>query len=46
VGGEKVVDLWGGGRNADTGAPWERDTMVVIPHLRPRADTIGGGGSV
>jgi CubicO group peptidase (beta-lactamase class C family) len=30
VGGEKVVDLWGGVRNAVTGEPWERDTMVVI----------------
>jgi CubicO group peptidase (beta-lactamase class C family) len=30
VGGKNVVDLWGGVRDADTGAPWERDTMVVI----------------
>ena len=29
-GGEKVVDLWGGIRNTQTGEPWERDTMVVI----------------
>jgi len=28
--GEKVVDLWGGIRNKETGAPWERDTMVVV----------------
>jgi CubicO group peptidase (beta-lactamase class C family) len=28
--GEKVVDLWGGVRNAATGEPWERDTMVII----------------
>ena len=28
--GEKVVDIWGGARNKDTGKPWERDTMVVI----------------
>ena len=28
--GEKVVDLWGGVRNTDTGAPWQRDTMVVV----------------
>ena len=28
--GEKVVDIWGGVRNKTTGAPWERDTMVVI----------------
>ena len=28
--GEKVVDLWGGVRNRDTGEPWERDTMVVV----------------
>ncbi|MGE3508439.1 MAG: serine hydrolase domain-containing protein, partial [Vicinamibacterales bacterium] len=30
VGGEKVVDLWGGIRNEQTGEPWERDTMVVV----------------
>jgi CubicO group peptidase (beta-lactamase class C family) len=30
VRGEKVVDLWGGVRNKQTGEPWERDTMVVI----------------
>jgi len=29
-GGEKVVDLWGGIRNKQTGEPWERDTMVVV----------------
>jgi CubicO group peptidase (beta-lactamase class C family) len=28
--GEKVVDLWGGIRNARTGEPWERNTMVVV----------------
>jgi CubicO group peptidase (beta-lactamase class C family) len=28
--GEKVVDLWGGVRNSDTGDPWERDTMVIV----------------
>jgi CubicO group peptidase (beta-lactamase class C family) len=28
--GEKVVDLWGGVRNKETGEPWERDTMVVV----------------
>ena len=28
--GEKVVDLWGGVRNKQTGEPWERDTMVII----------------
>jgi CubicO group peptidase (beta-lactamase class C family) len=28
--GEKVVDLWGGIRNASTGEPWEEDTMVVV----------------
>jgi CubicO group peptidase (beta-lactamase class C family) len=28
--GEKVVDLWGGVRNRETGAPWEPDTMVVV----------------
>ena len=29
-GGEKVVDLWGGVRDRDTGAPWEEDTMVLV----------------
>src|SRR5687767_2576578 len=28
--GEKVVDLWGGIRNGQTGEPWQRDTMVVV----------------
>jgi CubicO group peptidase (beta-lactamase class C family) len=28
--GEKVVDLWGGIRNAGTNEPWERDTMVIV----------------
>lgn len=28
--GRKVVDLWGGVRNKETGAPWERDTMVIV----------------
>jgi CubicO group peptidase (beta-lactamase class C family) len=28
--GEKVVDLWGGVRNKETGDPWERDTMVIV----------------
>ena len=28
--GEKVVDLWGGLRNRDTGEPWEEDTMVLV----------------
>jgi CubicO group peptidase (beta-lactamase class C family) len=28
--GEKVVDLWGGIRNKDTGRLWEEDTMVVV----------------
>ena len=28
--GEKVVDLWGGVRNRDTGEPREEDTMVVV----------------
>jgi CubicO group peptidase (beta-lactamase class C family) len=30
VGGEKVVDVWGGVRNKVTAEPWEPDTMVVI----------------
>ena len=28
--GEKIIDLWGGIRNKQTGDPWERDTMVVV----------------
>mgnify|MGYP003393901499 CR=1 FL=1 len=28
--GERVVDLWGGIRNKQTGEPWERDTMVLV----------------
>jgi len=28
--GRKVVDLWGGIRNAATGEPWDADTMVVV----------------
>ncbi len=28
--GEKVVDLWGGRRNADSNEPWKEDTMVVV----------------
>jgi len=28
--GEKVVDLWGGIRNAQTGEPWEERTMVIV----------------
>jgi CubicO group peptidase (beta-lactamase class C family) len=27
---DKVVDLWGGIRNKQTGEPWERDTMVLV----------------
>jgi CubicO group peptidase (beta-lactamase class C family) len=29
-GGEKIVDLWGGVRNKETGEPWEEDSMVVV----------------
>jgi CubicO group peptidase (beta-lactamase class C family) len=28
--GRKVVDLWGGYRDANTRAPWERDTIVNV----------------
>jgi len=28
--GEKVVDLWGGIRNKQTGEPWRYDTMVIV----------------
>ncbi|MGE0359898.1 MAG: serine hydrolase domain-containing protein [Vicinamibacterales bacterium] len=30
VRGERVIDLWGGIRNADTGAPWEATTKVIV----------------
>lgn len=30
VGGEVVVDLWGGVRDLEHGAPWERDTMTLV----------------
>jgi CubicO group peptidase (beta-lactamase class C family) len=28
--GEKVVDLWGGIRNEQTGEPWEEGSMVIV----------------
>jgi len=28
--GEKVVDLWGGVRDKETGKPWEQNTMVIV----------------
>ena len=28
--GQKVVDVWGGTRNKETGEPWEEDTMVIV----------------
>ena len=28
--GRKIVDLWGGVRHRETGAPWEEDTMVIV----------------
>jgi len=28
--GQKVVDLWGGYRNARTRAPWEEETLVLV----------------
>ncbi len=41
--GEKVVDLWGGIRNAATGEPWEEGAMVIVsrPGGCNRARTIG-----
>jgi len=30
VDGEPVVDIWGGIADAETGAPWERDTIVNV----------------
>jgi len=28
--GRKVVDLWGGYRNGNSQAPWEKDTLVNV----------------
>ena len=28
--GEKVVDLWGGTRDAASGDPWQEDTMIIV----------------
>ncbi|HYU72243.1 MAG TPA: serine hydrolase domain-containing protein, partial [Ktedonobacteraceae bacterium] len=28
--GKKVVDLWGGYRDAKSQAPWEEDTLVLV----------------
>ena len=28
--GEKIVDIWGGARDEQTGRPWEQNTMVVV----------------
>ena len=28
--GQKVVDLWGGVADQDTGAPWQEDTMILV----------------
>ena len=28
--GQKVVDLWGGVRDKDTGEPWQEDTLVAV----------------
>ena len=30
VHGRTVVDLWGGVRDPETGAPWQRDTVSVV----------------
>ena len=30
VGGQKVVDLWGGVRDARDGSPWEEHTLVLV----------------
>jgi CubicO group peptidase (beta-lactamase class C family) len=30
VGGVKVVDIWGGVRDARSGAPWREDTLVLV----------------
>ncbi|WP_197533396.1 serine hydrolase [Symmachiella dynata] len=42
---EIVVDLWGGIRDEETGAPWEEDTMVlVIPNNKGRFRSGHGRG--
>ena len=28
--GQKVVDIWGGVRDKQTGKPWEQNTMVIV----------------
>ena len=28
--GRKVVDLWGGARDSETGEPWQEDTLVMV----------------
>ena len=33
--GQKVVDLWGGIRNRQTGDPWHADTMVDLQLPQP-----------
>ncbi|TMM13531.1 MAG: beta-lactamase family protein, partial [Actinobacteria bacterium] len=30
LGGEKVVDLWGGYRDRARSKPWEEDTLVIV----------------
>ena len=30
LGGEKVVDLWGGARDVRDGSPWREDTLVLV----------------
>jgi hypothetical protein len=37
VRGEKVVDLWGGIRNKQTGEPWEENTTVIV-HSATKSD--------
>ena len=37
VGGETVVDLWGGTADQKTGAPWNKDTVsIVFSFTKPR----------
>jgi hypothetical protein len=37
VRGDKVVDLWGGIRNKQTGEPWEENTTAIV-HSATKSD--------
>lgn len=40
VGGDRLVDLWGGVANPDTGAPWVEDTVGIMYSATKGATTI------